>query len=474
VAHADAVDHRERELKFDIPPDWELPDPARLAPRNGSVEHTHARLETTYFDTRDQALLRSRITLRRRVGDTDQGWQLKVPDGDARTELRLPLGGRGVPAELREATLGVRCGAALQPLATLVTEREIHRLLDADATALAELVVDSVTAVQLRDAGETKRWREVEVELVEGDEKLLQRVAKWVIKNGAEKSVTSSKLARALDFDAAEPRATGRLSGLVANYLDAQADVIVRGDIELRRGRNAVHTTRVGTRRYRSALRVLGALFDAERVTALDAELAWFGAALGTVRDRHVLRAHLDEALADVAPELVMSSAVDRIHETLDAQEQDAVERLAGVLRSKRYYALLEQLRQWRERPPVVADEPAENVASHLARARRKARRRVARAPHGDGRAEALHSARKAAKRARYIAELSRPQLGSKAKSIQKQMKQTQRRLGVLQDCVVAAEFLRHMGAAAASTGENGFTYGVLYQREIDRVQQLG
>jgi hypothetical protein len=37
------------------------------------------------------------VTLRRRVGDTDSGWQLKVPEGDARVELREDLNGAGVP-----------------------------------------------------------------------------------------------------------------------------------------------------------------------------------------------------------------------------------------------------------------------------------------------------------------------------------------------------------------------------------------
>lgn len=469
-----AVDYRERELKFDIPSDWTLPDPARFVPPGGGVERSDARLETTYFDTRDRDLLRSRITLRRRTGDTDVGWQLKVPDGNARTEIRLPLGGRGIPAELRDATLGVRGGAALQPLATLVDQREIHRLCGVDGAPLAEIVVDTVTALQLREVGVTKHWREVEVELAGGDEKLLERVAKWLAKRGAEPSRSSSKLARALDYDEGEPRELTMLSGLVSDYLDAQAAAIVRGDIDLRRGRDAVHATRVGTRRYRSVLRVLGALFDAERAAALDAELAWIAGTLGALRDRQVLRERLDDAVADLPPELIMGLVADRIHERLDAEEQQARDKLIAAMRSKRYYALLRELQEWRKQPTVVADEPADNVALYLARARRKVRRRIARAPQGEGRSEALHGVRKAAKRARYIAELARPELGAKAKAIRKDMKHTQQRLGIRQDSVVAAEFLRHMGAAAGSLGENGFTYGVLHERELARVHRYG
>ena len=78
-------DYRERELKFDVVADWRLPDPSRLVPRGGSVQREVVHIETTYFDTASRDLLRSRLTLRRRTGDTDAGWQLKVPAGDART-----------------------------------------------------------------------------------------------------------------------------------------------------------------------------------------------------------------------------------------------------------------------------------------------------------------------------------------------------------------------------------------------------
>ena len=469
----DTEDHRERELKFDVAADWQLPDPSGLTPPEGSVERATAHLQTTYFDTADRDLLRSRLTLRQRTGDVDAGWQLKVPAGEARTEIRLPLQGRGVPAELRAATHGVRAGAALNPLATLVTERDIHRLLDDDGTALAEIVVDAVTALEVRDVGVTRRWREVEVELVKGDERLLNQVARWLTKRGANPSPSSSKLARAVDVETSKPRDLTTLSGLVGSYLDAQADAIVRGDIELRRGGDVVHPTRVGTRRYRSVLRVLGGLFDPDRAAALDAELAWHAAGLGEVRDRQVLRAHLEGALAELPAELVAGPVTERIHSTLAAEEEEAATRLAARMRTKRYFALLAELRAWREQLPIVTDAPAEEVADYVAKAERRVRRRMKAVPSGDGRDEGLHRARKAAKRARYVAELARPELGKQAKSVKKRMKKTQGRLGLRQDCIVAAEFVRRVATAAAGAGEDGFIYGVLYERELARAAAI-
>ena len=468
-----AQDQRERELKFDVPEDWVLPDPSRLAPDGGSVERETVRLETTYFDTVDHALFHNRLTLRRRTGDSDTGWQLKVPDGDARVEIRLPLSGRGVPEELRKATLGVRSRAVLKPLAILTTEREIHRVLDGEGRPLAELVVDSVTSAAALDAAVIRQWREVEVELVGGDERLLGRAAKWLVKRGAEPSASGSKLARALALDAREEPDAAALSGLVSRYLDRQHEAIVRGDIALRRGQDAIHKTRVATRRYRSVLRVFADLFDPGRAAALDAELAWYAAALGEVRDRQVLRAHLDDVLADLPPELILGPVAARIHQTLLAEHLQADADLAALMGARRYFDLLTELRSWRAQLPIVQDGSATAVKRYVGKAEAKVRRRLRRArrDHTD---EAVHRARKAAKRARYAAELSRPALGKRGRATAKRLKKQQQRLGEHQDGAVAAEFLRRVAAVAGVTaGENGFTFGLMYERERSRGQLL-
>jgi CHAD domain-containing protein len=110
-----------------------------------------------------------------------------------------------------------------------------------------------------------------------------------------------------------------------------------------------------------------------------------------------------------------------------------------------------------------------------MRKAERRVGKRIAAAPAGEGRDAAMHRARKAAKRGRYVAELAAPELGARAKAARKRMKKTQQRLGLRQDAVVAAEFLRRAGAAtAALPDENGFTFGLLYQREVDRAAELG
>ena len=80
----------------------------------------------------------------------------------------------------------------------------------------------------------------------------------------------------------------------------------------------------------------------------------------------------------------------------------------------------------------------------------------------------ALHRARKAAKRARYAAELVAPLPGTKAaKAAIKHHKKVQTVLGEHQDSVVALDLLRRLGAEAGTTpGQNGFTYGLLYAHQ--------
>jgi len=81
-------DQVEREIKFDAAADTVLPS-LRGVTGDGPVEEAAIRLDSVYFDTEDLDLLSRGITLRCRTGDTDTGWQLKVPTGDARTEIRL-------------------------------------------------------------------------------------------------------------------------------------------------------------------------------------------------------------------------------------------------------------------------------------------------------------------------------------------------------------------------------------------------
>jgi CHAD domain-containing protein len=473
------TEQREREIKFEVPgDDWFLPDPSELVPAGGSLARKAVELDSMYYDTADLGLLRSGLTLRRRSGDDDTGWQLKVPAGQARTEIRLPAEGRAVPAPLRELTLGARAGETLRPVARVQTHRDVHVIHGVDRSPLAELVLDVVTATRMGASAEVTRWREVEVELKGGDEALLQRAAKWLRKAEVVPSSYGSKLARALGDAVPETDVpTDTVLGAVRTYVSAQYDAILAGDLALRREQDVIHSTRVATRRYRSVLRVFAELFDSERARALDAELKWYASALGAVRDLQVLGGRLRSALTELPNELVLGPVSARLEQTLHKELADAQRTLAKAMRSRRYLALLKELRAWDASPPVTArrsEQPLKRVEKYLQQADKKLERRLAHAhllpDHDPNKSTALHRARKAAKRARYTAELSQPILGKLARSSLKAAKHLQTDLGDRQDAVVAVAFLRRVGAVAGTTpGENGFTFGVLLANEAHR-----
>ncbi|WP_375483698.1 CHAD domain-containing protein [uncultured Jatrophihabitans sp.] len=473
--------------KFEIPDGpWTDVDLSGVVPPGGSLSHRTAALDTMYYDTADFGLLRARLALRRRSGDEDAGWLLTLPAGDAPTELHLPIEGRGVPAPFRQLTLGVRSGQPLRAVARVRTQRDVRVIHGVDGSALVELVLKTVTATRLGSTAVMTRWREIAIDVREGDHALLKRVSKQVRKAGAIVSASSPTLTRALG-DAAPgtgaaddgASAGADLAGLVRTYLNGQHDAVLAGDLALRREQGQIHATRVAIRRYRSVLKVLADVFDTERASALDAELRWYSGILGAVRDLQVLGDHLRAELADLPQQYVLGPVSARLEQTLTREITGAQRTLSATLRGRRYLALLAELQTWSVEPPLIGahGKPARRVERYLRSADRKLERRLAAADrlpqHDPNKDAALHRARRAAKRARYTAELSRPVLGKTARTSNSSAKKLQTSLGEYQDAVVATTFLRRLGAVAGTTpGENGFTFGVLLANEVRRARE--
>ena len=460
-------DQVERELKYEVPNGWVLPDASRVTPDGASVQVETVRLHSAYYDTVDRDLLRHGVTLRRRTGDDDTGWHLKVPAGEARTELRLPVDGETVPDEMRTLVRALSGDGPLHVIASLDTERTINRLLSSNGAVLAEIADDTVRAVATGDAAVIQQWREVEIELGDADEQWLRESARWLAAAGAVPSRSGSKLARAVGADALPQRPPdGSLAALVLAHLREQHRAIVRGDIGLRRGADLVHKTRVGTRRFRSVLRIFHDLFDAGRAQHLDVELKWYATALGEMRDIQVMREHLLQAATEL-PEPVRDATVEHLSGCLDADERAARQELLELLDGPRYAALLTAVRAFVEQPPSASDRAGRKVRKYVRRARKKAAKRLAAAaepPHDDAR---THRARKAAKRGRYTAELAVPALGEKAERLAELQEDVQDRLGELQDAVVAAAYLERITSRAA--GPAGFGLGLLWRGEQER-----
>jgi CHAD domain-containing protein len=461
---------REREDKFDVGLDFAIPELGPKIVGDGRTEHSTVALTSTYYDTPDRALLRQHVTLRRREGDTDMGWQMKVPAGAARTEIRLPLyDSDAVPAELSGLVAGLSFGEKLAPVAILKSRREITRLYAENGDELLEIADDIVHATTLGDTATVLQWREVEIELGTGDEKLLSKVGRRFVNAGARPSDHSSKLARALGSAERHLAGLDTVRGVVTAYLAEQFDALSAGDVSLRRGLDAIHPTRVATRRLRSTLRVFGAMFDSGAAQSLDSELAWYAELLGAVRDPQVQRPRFADAVKALPAELVLGPVASNIDQYLLSAQLRGREELMHALDSDRYLAMLKSVDQWVAAAPFTAwaDGSAKNVRPFVKKAVRKATKRLEVAlvvPDDD---KLLHQARKSAKRARYANELAAPVLGAKAARAIGRYKAIQDTLGEHQDSVVAAELLRRLGAQAGSRGgENGFTYGILFANE--------
>lgn len=189
----------EIEQKFDVDTGFERPSFSGLPGVTAAAPALH-HLSATYFDTADQRLAASKITLRRRTGGTDEGWHLKLPAGSgARREVHAPLGTADhVPDELAARVAEVTGGDALAPIARLDTERTAVTLTGSGGRVLAEVADDVVTARRLPASGEPLQWREVEVEVTGEDPGFQRAAAELLFAAGARPAGHASKLARVL------------------------------------------------------------------------------------------------------------------------------------------------------------------------------------------------------------------------------------------------------------------------------------
>ncbi|HYZ68147.1 MAG TPA: CYTH and CHAD domain-containing protein [Mycobacterium sp.] len=450
----------ERELKWDVDEHFELPRLDDIIDGAG-VDRSTVTLSSAYYDTADGDLQAHGVLLRRRDGDDDTGWQLKVPDAEGRVEIRTGLSDTP-PSELADALTGMRLGKPLVNVATIRTTRDRYRITDHRRQRLcAELADDHVLAsIDHR----LLAWREIEVELGPAARSLPRLLTERLTNAGATPSRYPSKLARVSRVKRAKPLGGTAAGRALAGYMTEQIDTIFDGDLALRRGRDPIHDTRVAIRRLRSTLRVFGKLLD-PTVGHVDEELKWFAGLLGEVRDCQVQRRRFREALAQLPPELVLGPVANRINTDLQSDQLRARKVAAEAMGSARYLDLLATLQRWRTEPPLTEPPKLAAVNKRASRAERKADRRLVEAVES-GDDALLHRARKAAKRARYAGELRTP-IDKSAKGTAKQYKKVQRILGDHQDGVVASATLIRLARAAGTTpGENGFTFGMLYARE--------
>lgn len=405
---------------------------------------------STYHDTPEALLARCGITLRRRLENGRNDWQLKLPANGHRREVEEPGGAAAPPGSIAALIVAFTHGRPLVQLARLRTTRD-GVLLRAD-TGIAEVVNDDVAVLDGQKV--TQEFREVEIELIAGDSRTLETVERAVTRLGARRTDGRTTIARALGLHEQEPKRAKSDAERIERYFARRYVDLLAADPGVRLGieAEAVHDLRVAVRRLRSLLGSARATFVRDWADGMRDELDWLGSALAPLRDLDVFTAHLSTETAELVEEdraqLAPAFAV------LAADHEVARANALVALSSERYFALLEMLAS----PPELVDSK-ETLADLAAAQLRKVRKLVRRA-RDDGSDELLHKARINAKRLRYLAEaLGEERVVRRAKGFQDVV-------GEHQDAVVAEQQLR--GLALRVPGA-ALPLGVLIERERER-----
>ncbi|MFH8480998.1 CHAD domain-containing protein [Streptomyces sp. NPDC018055] len=474
---------REIERKYEATDATRLPDLSRVAGVARVVQRGVTELDAVYYDTADLRLAAHSLTLRRRTGGADEGWHLKFPVATGiRDELQEPLADT-LPRSFAGLLRSRLRHTEPAPVVRLLSSRDVQHLTDTDGTLLAEVSVDTVRAERLagEGTGATATWTEIEVELADGGAPaFLDAVEKRLRKAGVRPSDSPSKLARALSETTPvregerrteeDPQTAG---DHVLAYVRKQIRTIVDLDPAVRRDLpDSVHKMRVATRRLRSAFKTYRKILDREVTDPVGAELKWLAGELGVDRDQEVLDKRLGDRTEALPATLVLGPVRGRLQVWSAARRSGSRRRIIDVLDGKRYLDLLDTLDALSDDPPLrpaASRAPGKALPRAVLKDYGKLARRMEHAlehPPGPERDEAMHEARKAAKRARYAGEAARPALGRPAKRFARRVKAVQSLLGDHQDSVVARDALRTLAVQAHAAGETTFTWGLLYGRE--------
>ena len=419
-------EHVEREVKLVPGEDFRLPE-------LGGVSLPDRAFVSTYHDTPDLRLARHGVTFRHRIEDGTGLWQLKLPRGASRAELEQPGPPAWPPAELLALLVGYLRGAELVRVARLRTRRKTVRK---DG---AEIVDDSVAVLDGQRV--LSRFRELEVELLDGDEPVLRSLEKALRHAGAtEPDRFEPKLYRVLELaypaehveippDATPGEALG--AALAEQYRRLLAH-----DPGTRLGTDPedLHQMRVASRRARAFLRAARPLLDPEWMDELRGELGWLGSTLGPARDLDVL---LEHVRAEVAALGTDGEPLHGLVETLENEREQVRAAVLAALSDERYLALLDRLEE--AQSPHLAAGEAVTLAELWADEFRRTRRTFSGLGSESSDAE-LHAGRIRAKRARYAAELAAHELGRSGERFVAAAKKLQDVLGEHQDAFVAEE----------------------------------
>lgn len=379
----------EIEAKFAVDETTPMPDLTHLDEVSRVAETRHHSLSAIYYDTEDLRLTHAKITLRRRTGGNDDGWHIKIPGAEGRTEIRAELGepidGKyEVPDELLHQVRSVVRNQPLEPIAQVDNNRTELLLVDADEQPVAEFCDDHVTAFSFLPGGSQSTWREWEVELA-GDlpgskagSKLLRHATSLLIGSGARVSSSPSKLKSALGDSinnvelppalAASTVEPGSPAAAVVEALKANRDKLVEFDPRVRRDEwDSVHQMRVATRELRSHLQTFHGIVVGPEIKRIESDLKELAAMLGVARDAEVVEERWQNLLASEDSDVLDDATREHIAHDMGRAYRRAHRRVIAALDSDQYLALLDALDAFLANPPVAGEDTSADSDSSSA-----------------------------------------------------------------------------------------------------------
>ena len=454
----------EREIKLTIDDRFRLPKlPGTPLPRR--------LLTSTYYDTSQYDLAHAGITLRHRVERGKRAWQLKLALMKDRQELEL-TDRQSVPPTLFRDLLFLHLGQRqLIPVATLRVWRAGIRVR-MDHTPVADVTLDHVSV--MKDGAVLQRFRELEIEQVNGKDSALPDLERQLRRAGAEDHDGRPKLFRALSLVTSGPEPPPAWDAPALTHvkwaLARHVRWLLAHDPGTRLGREpeSLHQMRVATRQLRAILRAARPLLVPEWADSLRDELRWLGRVLGPARD-------LDVQLAYFREEATALDARDRRPLTqfiahLEAQRKNVQEILLNELKSERYLDLIRRLQQAPHDPTAVESTVTlRDLAKQEFTKLRNAIRQVGDSPNN----ARIHKIRIRTKRTRYAAELAEPTVGKPATRFINKARVVQDVLGMYQDAIQAEAHIR--GFLKQSTSARAaFVAGRMVERQRQRRERAG
>ncbi len=423
-------------------------------------------LLSTYFDTPDQRLRKSGMTLRlRRAGTTTLQTVKSANATDAglfsRAEWEGPVAGDApdlaAAAQTALAPLLAEAGVRerLGPVFAVSSRRDTIPLAGEDWRA--ELTIDDGA---VEGGGRREAICEVEIELREGRPRALFALARELaahvplrlgIRTKADRGYAllagdGPKPVRSVDPGLSTAMSAGDAFQAIARACLRQ---LVANEAVLRHERDplAVHQMRVALRRLRAAISVFRDIVHDKRVAAVSAELKWMAKALSDARDLDVF---IDREIAPIRAKRPRSADAARLEAHFGRERDDAYDRAFAALASERYRLMLIDAVAWIEAGPWLTkgrgakrNAPVRDVASKTLAKRAKAIRKKGRLISTMD-VEERHELRIAVKKLRYAAEFFAPLYADGAKAqkrsakLIKALEAMQERLGELNDAATS------------------------------------